>query len=44
MSNTFKKEDGSSSLVRCPECREYCVFNESSGICQWCGFDVNEEE
>jgi ribosomal protein L37E len=40
----FKKDDGKLALVICPECtRENYCLNVLSGICTWCGFDVNKD-
>ncbi len=31
------------ALVRCPEChRENYALNVLSGVCTWCGFNINE--
>jgi ribosomal protein L37E len=33
------------ALIRCPECHmENYAMNVLSGICTWCGFDVNENK
>lgn len=32
-------------MVRCPKCHaENYAMNVASGICTWCGYDVNEGE
>jgi len=32
-------------LIRCPKCkRENYALNVASGICTWCGYDVNKKE
>ena len=31
-------------LIRCPKChKENYALNVASGICTWCGFDINAE-
>lgn len=39
---TFKTKEGTLALVRCG--RENYTMNVLSGICAWCGLDVNEED
>ena len=42
-SKTFKKLDGTLALTFCAECKkENYAMNVLSGICTWCGFDVNK--
>lgn len=41
---TFKTKEGTLALVRCGKCgRENYRLNVLSGICTWCGINVNEE-
>jgi len=41
----FVLENGRLALTSCPEChKENYAFNVLSGLCTWCGFDVNKEE
>lgn len=36
------KKDKHLGLLRCPECgKENYALNVSSGICAWCGWDMN---
>lgn len=45
MNYTFKKEDGSLALVKCPNClKENYALNVLTGICTWCGYDVNKNK
>lgn len=40
----FEKKDGTLALEKCPKChKENYAMNVLSGICTWCGFDVNKE-
>ncbi len=41
----FKINDSNKyALVQCPEChRENYAINVLSGICTWCGFDINKK-
>lgn len=41
----FKLKDADKrALVKCPKChQENYAANVLSGICTWCGFDVNED-
>ena len=42
-SPNFCNEDGKAYLIRCPECdRDNYAFNVASGICTWCGYDLNK--
>ena len=37
------EKEGKLYLVRCPKCgMENYAPNVASGICTWCGYDVNE--
>ncbi len=39
------KDEKGLALTRCPEChKENYAMNVLTGICTWCGFDVNAEE
>lgn len=41
----FKLKDDKEkiALVKCPKCHlENYALNVLSGICTWCGFDINE--
>jgi hypothetical protein len=39
------KDSDKKALVRFPECqRENYAMNVLSGICTWCGFDINEKK
>lgn len=42
----FKLDDSDKyALVRCPKCHaENYAMNVLSGICTWCGFDINADE
>jgi ribosomal protein L37E len=43
----FKLEDKGDkrALVRCPEChKENYALSVLSGICAWCGFNINEKK
>ena len=39
------KNDDKHALVNCPEChKENYAVNVLSGVCTWCGFDINGED
>jgi len=39
----FKTDSGKYYLVKCPECgEENYSLAVASGICAWCGFDINK--
>lgn len=41
----FDLEGGRKALVRCESChRENYAMNVLSGICTWCGFDINHKK
>lgn len=41
----FKQDNGKIALVKCPACSmENYALNVLSGICVWCGFDINKKE
>lgn len=41
----FIGDNGNVFLVRCPKCNsENYAMAVSSGICAWCGFDLNKSE
>lgn len=41
----FLLKDGKLALTKCPECHlENYAANVLSGICTWCGCDVNEKK
>ena len=45
MSYIFKKENGEFALIRCPKChKENYALNVMSGICTWCGYDINKDK
>lgn len=39
----FRNDDGTIALVVCPKCKaENYALNVPSGICTWCGYNVND--
>lgn len=41
----LEKNEEKRALVRCPDChKENYALNVLSGICSWCGFDINRKE
>ena len=41
----YKKDNGKLGMIRCPKCgKENYALMVSTGICAWCGYDVNEEK
>lgn len=39
------KEHNKLALTKCPEChRENYAMNVLTGMCTWCGLDVNEDK
>lgn len=41
----FKLDCDRRALVRCEECdKENYAMNVLSGICTWCGYNINEEK
>lgn len=45
-SANFKlKDEDRRALVKCPDChKENYALNVLSGVCTWCGFDINGNE
>ncbi len=42
-SPNFCNEDGKAYLIRCPDCGKENYFAQvSSGLCAWCGYDLNK--
>ena len=40
----FKTDTGQWFLLRCPKChKENWAMSVSSGVCAWCGFDMNKD-
>jgi len=43
--NFKSKDTNKKALVRCPDChRENYALCVLSGVCAWCGFDINVKE
>ena len=39
------KDSGKRALVRCCDChKENYPLNVLSGVCTWCGFDINKKD
>lgn len=41
----YRKDDGKYGMIRCIKCGlENYALMVTTGICAWCGYDVNEEK